>query len=602
MKIKHFFGLAVIAAMTASCSSNEDLGTAGPGTGTNEAGVGYATFTINLPTTSGTRAADDPTFDPGSDYEYKVNDATLLIFKKGEPTKEGETPKEGDYTFVESAELGSMAPWQKPNPDETGVTTHAKITAKLEHVDKTDGYYALVLLNNGTGDNVKVTLPKKGDKFSAWNVDTNVNTNKDEEATNKIVNTNNGFYMANAPLFKDNNVTTLVAIDKNKIYPTEEQAAKSAATDVYVERGLAKVTLSTGTATGKTDENGAYKVADGAYKDDKVTIKNWALDVTNQKTFPIHNVDGLATDYKDIWSNTATPAGSNGATTLRFVDNKATLAKRVYWGKDPNYDKSDLCSTKDPDMKDLKAEFNYVANKDVTVEPSKPLYCLENTFNLANMMQGQTTRVVFKATYKPASLPEGETTFYKIGKNTAIWKESDLKDEITAAVVSVVTGATATNTTVNLNAKGNDITAAGTHYVKAANITVKISETETATISDANIKAINTQLGLKETDKVGISTYASGESYYIARIKHFGDDLTNWESGQSYGEKNLEYLGRYGVLRNNWYVLTVQSVSGPGYPSVPEVKPSTPDDEDDNYINVSVKILDWAKRSQDVNL
>lgn len=55
MKIKHLFGLAVIAAMTASCSSNEDLGTAGPGTGTNETGIGYATFTINLPTTSGTR-------------------------------------------------------------------------------------------------------------------------------------------------------------------------------------------------------------------------------------------------------------------------------------------------------------------------------------------------------------------------------------------------------------------------------------------------------------------------------------------------------------------------------------------------------------------
>ena len=40
--------------MTASCSSNEDLGTAGPGTGTNETGVGYATFTINLPSVSGT--------------------------------------------------------------------------------------------------------------------------------------------------------------------------------------------------------------------------------------------------------------------------------------------------------------------------------------------------------------------------------------------------------------------------------------------------------------------------------------------------------------------------------------------------------------------
>lgn len=593
MKIKHFFGLAVIAAMTASCSSNEDLGTAGPGNGTNEVGVSYATFTINLPTTSGTRAAGDPTFDPGSDYEYKVNDATLLIFKKGEPTKEGETPKEGDYTFVEKVELGSMAPWQKPNPDETGVTTHAKITAKLKNVDKTDGYYALVLLNNGTGDNVKVTLPKEGDKFSAWNVDTNVNTNKDEEATNKIANYANGFYMANAPLFKDNNVTTLVAIKKENIYPTEEQAAKSAATDVYVERGLAKVSLGTGTTEEKS-------VAGVTYKGDHVTIENWALDVTNKKTFPIHNVDGLTTEFPTIWSNDATTASkTNKATTKRFVDNNTdTKVKRVYWGIDPNYKNADLCNEDAGGTNARKAEFNYVANANVKEDPAKPLYCLENTFNLFNMKQGQTTRIVFKATYKPASLPTGEKTFYKIGKNTDIWSEADLKQEIEAAVASVVSGAAGKKITVDLKAKGNNITAAGTHYIKADNITV--TDVAAETIEKA-ITAINTQLGLKESEKV-ISTYEGGESYYIARIKHFGDDLTSWTSGQSYGENNLEYLGRYGVLRNNWYVLTVQSVSGPGYPSVPEVKPNTPDDEDDNYINVSVKILDWAKRSQDVNL
>lgn len=579
MKIKHYFGLAVIAAMTASCSSNEDLGTAGPGTGTNEAGVGYATFSINLPTTSGTRAGD-PTFDPGSDYEYRVNDATLLIFKKGEPTKEGETPKEGDYTFVESAELGSMAPWKDPR--ETGVTTHAKITAKLEQVDKTDGYYALVLLNNGTGKNVKVTLPEKNAKFSDWNVD----TNKDKEATNNIANYDNGFYMANAPLFKDNNVTTLVAIDKDKIYPTEEQAAKSAATDVYVERGLAKVSLGTGTTTAKP-------VTSVTYQGDEVTISKWALDVTNKKAYPIHNVDGLTTEFPTIWSNDATTASkTNKATTQRFVDNNdKTSVKRVYWGKDPNYD------NKDNDKTALNAEFNYVANANVKEDPAKPLYCLENTFNLDNMKQGQTTRVVFKATYKPASIAKGET-FYKIGKNTAILSEADLKQEIEAAVASVVSGAAGKKITVDLKAKGNNITAAGTHYITADNITV--TDVEAETIEKA-ITAINTQLGLKESEKVGISTYEGGESYYIARIKHFGDDLTQWKSG-TYGENNLEYLGRYGVLRNNWYVLTVQSVSGPGYPSVPEVKPNTPDDEDDNYINVSVKILSWAKRSQDVNL
>lgn len=578
MRIKHFFGLAVLAAMTASCSSNNELVNGGNGSGENESGVGYASFSINLPTTSGTRADSDPTFEDGNTDEYKVNDATLLIFKKGS------TEKEGDYTFVESAELGSMAPWKDPN--ETGVTTHAKITAKLESVNKSDNNFALVLLNNGTGTNAKVDMPSVGEKFSVWNAN----------ATEKFAKPENGFYMANAPLFKDHNVTTLVPIESTKIYPTEEEAAKNAATDIYVERGLAKVTLGTGTTTEKT-------VNSSTYQDDKVTISNWALDVTNKKAFPIHNVDGLNEDenYANIWSNTTTASETNGATTQRFVDNTAALAKRVYWGKDPNYNTDNLRNTDETGKTAREAEFKYVTNTDVTADPAKPLYCLENTFNLDNMMQGQTTRVVFKATYKPASLPEGETTFYKIGKNTAIWSKDNLETEIKTAVASVFPGVKTDKISVKLDAEENNITAAGTHYIKADNITVKTSETETATITDENIKAINTQLGLKESDKVGISTYASGESYYIARIKHFGDELTPWSSG-GYGSDNLSFLGRYGMLRNNWYELTVSSVSGPGYPSVPEVKPNTPDDEDDKYISVSVKILKWAKRTQDVKL
>lgn len=560
--------------MTASCSSNNELVNGGNGSGENETGVGYASFSINLPTTSGTRADSDPTFEDGNTDEYKVNDATLLIFKKGS------TEKEGDYTFVESAELGSMAPWKDPN--ETGVTTHAKITAKLESVNKSDNNFALVLLNNGTGTNAKVDMPSVGEKFSVWNA----------TATEKFAKPENGFYMANAPLFKDHNVTTLVPIESTKIYPTEEEAAKNAATDIYVERGLAKVTLGTGTTTEKT-------VNSSTYQDDKVTISNWALDVTNKKAFPIHNVDGLNEDenYADIWSNATTTSETNGATTQRFVDNTTALAKRVYWGKDPNYNTDNLRNTDEAGKTAREAEFNYVKNTDVTADPAKPLYCLENTFNLDNMMQGQTTRIVFKATYKPASLPKGEKTFYKIGKNTAIWSKDNLETEIKTAVASVFSGVTTDKITVNLDAEDNKITAAGTHYIAAVNITVA----GVTTITPENITAINTQLGLNETKKVGISTYAGGESYYIARIKHFGDALTSWSSGD-YGTNNLAYLGRYGILRNNWYELTVSSVSGPGYPSVPEVKPNTPDDENDKYISVSVKILKWAKRTQDVNL
>lgn len=576
MRIKHFFGLAVIAAMTASCSSNNELVNGGNGSGENESGASYASFSINLPTTRGTRA-DNPEFKPGETNEYDVFNATLLVFK------EATTAGEGNYTLAETVDLGSMEPWK--NPSETGVTTQAKITAKLSNVDKSGNYFALVLLNNGSGTDAKVTLPSVGDTFSAWNVATKAN------ATN-FTDTKKGFYMANAPLYNvaDKSVTTLVAIDKNKIFPTEAQASSGeAAADIYVERGLAKVTL---TAATKEEKPVATS---SSYAGDKVTIKNWALDVTNLKTFPIHNVDGLTEDYAAIWNNDAptTPGASN----KRFVDNnELTKVKRVYWGIDPNYKNNDLCTEDADGTTARKKEFNYVkANTEVTKDPTKPLYCLENTFNLENMKQGQTTRVIFKASYTPNGFTEEDgKTFFKVGTSVALWKKKDLEDHIKAAVTKVISDATTDNTTINLAAEGNNITTAGNHEIKAANITVTGHD-----VTDAEVKAVNDKVGL--TEKAGISTYANGESYYIARIKHFGDDLTPWSSG-NYGTDNLKYLGRYGMLRNNWYELDVQNVSGPGYPDVPEVKPNTPDDEDDKYIKVSVKILDWAKRSQSVDL
>ena len=547
----------------------------GNGSGENESGASYASFSINLPTTRGTRV-DNPEFKPGDANEYDVFNATLLVFKKGT------TAGEGNCTLAETVDLGSMEPWK--NPNETGITTQAKITAKLEKVDKNDDFFALVLLNNGSSTkDAKVNLPAEGTTFSEWNVAANAN------ATN-FTDTKKGFYMANAPLYNatDKSVTTLVAIDKNKIFPTEAQASSGeAAADIYVERGLAKVTLTAAT-------NAEKPVAtSSSYAGDKVKISNWALDVTNLKTFPIHNVDEL--NYEDIWKN---EAATSGPSTLRFVDNNpGTLAKRVYWGKDPNYNNNTLLKTDEAGKTARAAEFNYVtANTDVTADPTKPLYCLENTFNLANMMQGQTTRVIFKASYTPKDFTAADgKTFYKVGTSVALWKQKDLEDHIKAAVSKVFSVTTTDDITINLAADGNNITTAGNHVITAANFTVKGHDA----VTKAEEKAVNDKVGL--TDKAGISTYANGESYYIARIKHFGDALTPWNSGV-YGDNNLAYLGRYGMLRNNWYELDVQNVSGPGYPDVPEVKPNTQDDEDDKYIKVSVKILDWAKRSQSVDL
>ena len=62
-----------------------------------------------------------------------------------------------------------------------------------------------------------------------------------------------------------------------------------------------------------------------------------------------------------------------------------------------------------------------------------------------------------------------------------------------------------------------------------------------------------------------------------------------------------DFLGRYGVVRNNWYVLTINKADkGPGEPIVP-VTPSNPDDEQQYYIDAKIHILSWAKRYQGVD-
>lgn len=574
MRIKHFFGLAVLAAMTASCSSNNDLVNGGNGSGENVSGASYASFSINLPTTSGTRADDtpsgSPSFENGDKNEYAVKDATLLLFKKDATT--------GKFIFQEYVDLGNMEPWTSSST--SGITTTAKLTAKITKAEAgaNKGYYALIVLNNNSETAPKITYPDEGQTYADWSKDAGKAT-----AANYLKH-DNGFFMANAPKYVAGAPETLVEI-KN-IYASKQEAENSAATTVYVERGLAKVSLAS-TSSEHVDITG------GNYNGDQVDITGWTLDVTNKKTFPVH-VTASDDLWPDIWKTTVTPAAKNGATMDRFHD-KLGEFPRVYWGVDPNY-KTDLAT-----VAACEGEFTMAKTADFKIgaDAKKPQYCLENTFDIDHMVQGQTTRVLFSAKYKPAGFSAGET-FYKMGNSSQLWNADKVKAQIKAKAMEVFNETDADKVEVILT--GTDLAKAGIHLITKANV-----KHGTAEISDDDITAINTKLGFKAasgTDPmVGLSTYVDGVSYYIARVKHFGDYLTKWEAGNdTYGSNNINWLGRYGVLRNNWYELSVHSVSGPGYPDVPKVNPTGPDDENDQYINVEVKILKWAKRSQTVDL
>lgn len=616
VKINKTLGLALLTALAASCSSDNDVaGTNNPTIENGEAN--YATLKIDLPTRAGVRAVD---FNDGLASEYTVNDATLLLFKKGT------TNDEKDFTFVESVPLGNMNPWQKSSA--TGITTTANVTAELKKApikDLKDGnIYGLVILNNVTkdGKGTKITIPAEGTKYSEWNVPGSVTTDANNVAN--MLDNSKGFVMANAPEWKKTGdaPTTLVQIDGNKVKPTEALAkAAGAAADIHVERGLAKVTIA------QYGENNTIPVDENStYKDCTVKLDAWALDVTNKTSFPIHKTDGLDSEknYTEIWKSDGKASSSSTVPSVnRFVDGANTEFKRVYWGIDPNYNLGADYITGADAKKKLAEKFNMLAsNADITgsLGENNPQYCLENTFDIDNMTQGQTTRVLIKATISvPTTKAKSDDdeegyldaddpytpgdNLYKIDKVAGLYTAYQLSGIIADYVYDHMN-----NKIVTVSLDGTDIAdKAGVHQLQLTKANFLTASSGAKVRTRAIKPPVTTNSVVPDDNEIielnkvfKITTYKDGVCYYIGRIKHFGDDETPWEQGNdTYGKpgNNLKWLGRYGVLRNNWYSLSVGSVSAPGDPTIPQVVPENPDDDNFNYINLTVNILKWAKRT-----
>lgn len=594
MKIKHFFGLAVIAAMTASCSSNEDLGTAGSGTGTNEAGVGYVAFNINLPTQSGSssRASENDQFDAGTPNEYDVKDATLLIFEGG---SESSALFKGAYTL-------NTAPWKDNDQTDNITTTSATIVKQIDTPASSDHCYALVVLNKNdvfTVDETAKTITLKG-ATAAFS-----GTYKDfAESLSEGNLTNNGFYMANAPLASvaggatdpaGAKINTLATLD-GKIKEKESEA-KSAPAQIYVERGVAKVTMQN-TSTTPATVDGSTKSDGTSSVDFKIT--SWVLDNTNKKTYLVRSTDGF-NDWTSLASNSPTLLAAN---KYRFVGSNAVADHlyRTYFAKDANFDQTgntaalaagDLVTNTNPTFVDKFGNNN-------------PQYCFENTFDAACQNDRYTTRVLIKA-----KLNSGDTFYVFNGDQNTIYPIDKVKNEIKKYYLienEAWIKANVTPATGKSEVNGDDLDVEITDAAGKVSIT-SITFKSGVTVSSSATVPTNYDEVLKRIGS--IDEYKNGESYYFVRIKHFGDDMTPWNKDETtkpsassiYPEDHQaeNYLGRYGVLRNNWYDIAVAGVKGLGSAVVPKVTPNT-DDELKSYIAVKINVLSWAKRSQNVVL
>lgn len=578
--------------MLGSCSSSDDLNGGGNNTGSNQSGDGYVSLSLNLPTRSGSmsRAANDK-FDDGLADEYAVKNGTLILF---------EGANEADATFAGAYKLKNLS-MNLVGTTTDNITTTTKITQKINNglSSGTNNFYAIVVLNNdGTlaVDDATATLKVNGEDFLSTKKISdlqNLELTKDASDFNTT-----GFLMMNAPLASaaggahdPSSATISVAskIDKDHIYATEALAKANSSASIYVERALAKVDVTASKATGNLDDAPTVSYS----------VEGWVLDNTNKKTYYLRNTSN-SSDWLSLKTTSTVPTKP-----YRFVGDDPTEAAgslyRTYWAQDPNY-------AAKPTV--LSTDFNTIGNSVPAAlkSLSDHDYCLENTFTVDQQKQDVTTRVIVAAKIGSGS------TFYVVNDNEKDLLDADgMKKAVKSAFFNntdvqawIKTGLKAGKTIDENDLDVADITNAGNNK---PTITIKSTSADKYTSSalptvDTKIQAI--------MDGIKVATYENGTSYYPVRIKHFGDDLTPWKSSEdplptvntgAYPSTHQaeNYLGRYGVLRNNWYNIDVQGIKKLGSPVVPEVTADT-DDELAAYISVKINVLSWATRKQSATL
>lgn len=598
MKKTLLFSVALAGLMLGSCSSSDDLNGGGNNTGFNETGKGYINISLNLPTQSKnvSRAANDVTAD-GDVKEYNVKDAALLLFAGA---------NENDAVFQGAYNLDGLK--------KTDIDANVQISTQLTKVQEISSIsapgkiYAFVLVNKGANINVGIdhTITVNGTAFNGKFSD--FSQLKVDGAFAK-----DNLMMTNVPVVTKpgkapfDDATVLADVTKS-IFKTEAEAKANPAADVFVERVASKVTLGM-TGSGTSTETLS---ADGtAAKNFKYTLEGWNLANVNKSSY-------LVRQYDNTWNNltsdgldflTGADKSAFAANPYRFAginliktnvsSNPAANKYRTYWGKDINY-------TNDAPF----ASDATVGDADLTLGKDATTYCYENTFDVAHQKVYNTTTAIVKMKITPD--PSTGGTFYTInGGKDVVYSLANAKTKVGNQFLAENTESFLKTTYFPSVTEAGKITVSDVDFSDNAGkvtfnklvLTFTPTAGGAATTYDVTDAAVLTALA----NNIKVVEYKGGYSYYNILIKHFGDELTPWNpstktSGISYPTPDeANWLGRYGVLRNNWYDLDITGVSrlGAATPEELDVKNDpTPDDNLKSYISVKINVLSWAKRTQ----
>lgn len=567
---------------------------------------GFVKMSLNLPTDNnrGSRA----TLDDGLANEYGIKNAYLVLF-------EGAENDEDAATFKGAYELS--------NSDfEMVGNNHVTLTKRIAFANDTkpaegNKLYALVVLNNNGLFTVDATHTLT---FATTNVNATdytsranfinfskaiASTNTDGETPFASDVANNGIFMTNAPLCTKPGggtaptgakIKTLADVTSN-IYTTEAEAKSKPAAEIYVERAVAKVTVQNKTGELVANQNNAAsKISYQLY--------NWVVDNTNKKSY-------IVRQYNKDWNSIHSDKVTTGDYQYRFVwgsevNPNATEGNKLYrtsFAQDPEYDTPAANA----------ANYNQMASNASMAMSAEfgndhPQYCNENTFKVTAQNQDQTTRVVLGVKMSVPGTTTYDEDLYTINDNKeVVYTKATLAEHLKKILLNdpAVKTWTKTHTTYSFDITFNNTTAGVTTIDKA---TFKDN-----TAPDEKLESFTTNLN---NALPNIVRYKGGVAYYAVRIKHFGDTDTPWNKegqGVTAGGNSLIYpnpsagasdgwfLGRYGVVRNNWYDINVKKIQTLGDATIPAFT-NDPDDVLENYISVSINVLSWSKHTQDADL
>ena len=573
MKLRNLMWGACACALMAGCS-NDDVAESSIQTNTDE--ELYMAVRIVAANDGMSRAEPGtPEFEDGSETEGAVTSGVFYFYD------------ENGNCVAKGVNNSLSVSSQTPEND------------NIERVSE-----AVIILNDVAATPTEVIAVLNGDANALDDVasDGTITSKTKDEAMKALVNgsgaykNNEHFVMTSSTYNDGTGVCCAIPISTVNLQKTEE-LAKQHPVDIYVERLAAKVQLTE--KDGKATINDVEDVNINGTSNSTlhIAVKGWGLSAINKSGYYLKNLD-------DSWNNTTLWSGWNVAGN-----------HRSYWAKDPNYSSSDAPvyptdyndyasknSGSAPTITNSSSlEYLTYARLDKNMTDNNIAYCLENTmdvttlaYNAANTPKvnaAAVTHILIAATvYADGDDGQTKQTLYRYKGffyNEANYKNATLLD--LQAVTGDLYKKTENGVTTYTQIGADDITIEnkgdGKVNIKLANadeIWYTTEDKSQYTQYTGNVTSQINNLSLADGFK-------NGMMYYCVPIEHL-----NTTAGA---------VGSYGVVRNHWYQLTLESISGLGtavYDPDEEIIPNY--NPEQYYVAARLNVLSWHMVSQSVNL